>query len=84
MYYRQSMIFYRGKDIGKWEDELDAIIDLAKQRDKQRTTNFWGCLQVLMSPDFLRPFRCIGILQMLYNMAGFLIISSYTDTFLEV
>ena len=78
------MTFFRGKNNGKWKDELHSIIELAKQYDCQRKTNFWGFLQIPMSPAFLRPFRCIGILQMLHNMAGFLIISTYTDTFLEV
>ena len=82
------MIFYRGKNrknsIMKLSHELNTIIELSEQQGGKNKTSFWGNLKVLKSPAFLRPFKCIGILQMLYNMSGFLIISTYTDTFLEV
>ena len=78
------MIFYRGKDNKEWEGELNSIIELAEQSDGQKKNKFSENLKVLMSPDFLRPFRCVGILYFLFNMSGMLIIATYTDTFLEV
>ena len=78
------MIFYQGKDNKEWEAELNSIIELAEQSDGLIKNEFCENLNVLMSPDFLRPFRCVGILYFLFNMSGMLIIATYTDTFLEV
>ena len=72
------MIFYRGKN------RKNSIMIPSEQGNSKKNISFWGNLQVLKSPAFLKPFKCIGILQMLYNMSGFLIISTYTNTFLEV
>ena len=78
------MMFYRGKNNVERSDELNSIIEQSEQQGGKKKTSCRGNVQVLMSPAFLRPFKCIGILQMLYNMSGFLIIHTYTDTFLEV
>ena len=78
------MIFYRGKNNKKWESELHSIIELAKKCCNKKKISLWGNLQVLMSPAFLRPFRCVGILYMIHVMSGFMLVSTYTDTFLEV
>ena len=78
------MIFYRGKNNKKWDGELQSIIKLAEKCCSKKKNSFWGNLQVLISPAFLRPFRCVGILFILYSMSGILIVSTYTDTFFEV
>ena len=78
------MIFYRGKDNNEREGELNSIIELAEQSDGLKKSRLCENLKVLKSPDFLRPFRCVGILYILYNMTSVPIIAKYTDTFLEV
>ena len=78
------MIFYRGKDNNEREGELNSIIEQAEQSDGLKKSRSCENLKVLKSPDFLRPFRCVGILYILYNMTSVLIIAKYTDTFLEV
>ena len=40
-------------------------------------------LKILTSSAFLRPFSCVGIIYILYNLSGIIIISTYTLTFLE-
>ena len=82
--YRLSMIFYRGKGHREWERELQSIIEQAEQSDSQNKITIHGILQVLMSPAFLKPFRCIGILEIMYMMSGISLITTYTNTFLEV
>ena len=82
--YRSSMIFYRGDNNCEWEGELHSIIKQAEQSDIENKASFLGYMRVLLSPAFLRPFRCVGILHMLQNMAGIVVINSYTATFLEV
>ena len=78
------MIFYRGKDNNEREGELNSIIELAEQSDGLKKSRLCENLKVFKSPDFLRPFRCVGVLYFLYNMSGLLMIATYTDTFLEV
>ena len=78
------MKFYRGNNEREWEDELDSIMKLAEEKDTPNKISFCGNLKVLRSPTFLRPFRCAGILFMLYSMSGIMIVSTYTDTFFEV
>ena len=82
------MKFYRGNDDREWEGELDSIIKLAEKSDESDSQNkisVCGNLQVLSSSAFLRPFRCVGILFILYNMSGILTLTgTYTDTFFEV
>ena len=78
------MIFYRGNNNREWEGELDSIIEQAEKSDNMEETSLWGYLQALKSPAFLRPFRCVGVLYMIYNMSGILILVNYTTTFLEV
>ena len=78
------MIFYRGINNCEWEGELHSIIEQAEQSDSENKASFLGHLQVLLSPAFLRPFRCVGILFILHNMAGIMVVNSYTATFLEV
>ena len=76
------MMFYRGKDENNWESELQSIIEMAKHGySKQINVSH---LHFLMSPDFLKPFRCVGILNMMFSVSGMFTISTYTDTFMEV
>ena len=82
MTFRLSISFYRGNNEWEWEGELDSIVKLAEKNDSQN--GFCGNLRVLRSPAFVRPFRCVGILFILYSMSGILIVSTYTDTFFEV
>ena len=77
-------MFYRGKHNVEWMAELNSIIKQSEQSDGRKKTSCWGNLQILISPAFLRAFKCIGVLAMLYHMSGFLIIHTYTHTFLEV
>ena len=39
---------------------------------------------LLWSPEFLRPYRCVGIMQIMHSVSGIITISTYTDTFMEV
>ena len=83
-HYRHSMIFYRGNNNPEWEVELVSIIEQAEMSDRKDKTSLRVYIQALMSPAFLRPFRCVGVLWMIYNMSGILILINYTATFLEV
>ena len=81
---RHSIIFYRGNKQQDWEEELQSIIQHAEKTKHHDNVGFQGKLKILVSPSFLKPFRCAGILSMLLNASGIFIISRYTDTFLEV
>ena len=81
---RRSMIFYRGKINQEWESELQSIVERAGEIGSQNNISLEGNSKVLLSLAFWKPFRCVGILFMLYNMSGVLVINTYTATFLEV
>ena len=79
---RNSMMFYRGNNARRWEREFQSIIEMAEDRfkkiDKERHVHF------LLSVDFLRAFKCVGILRMMFSLSGIYTINTYTDTFMEV
>ena len=79
------MMFYHGKDERKWEKQLQYIIDNAENTcRKVNTDSYCSHLHFVMSPDFLMPFRCVGILYMMFSVSGIYTIGTYTDTFMEV
>ena len=79
------MIFYRGNIVDEEsEKELQTIIEHAEKSGSQKKQSFQGNLQIFTSPVFLRPFRCVGLLYILYCMSGMFILATYTHTFLEV
>ena len=78
------MIFYRGKGHSERETELQRIIEHAENKDGQNKVKFQRNLQVIKSPAFVRPLRCVGILRILQCMTGFPILGQITHTFLEV
>ena len=78
------MIFYRSEIHTGCENELQTIIEHAENRDSKSEFNFRRSLQVIMSPAFLRPYRCVGILFNLYNTSALPVLTIYTHTFLEV
>ena len=58
-------------------------MELAHNNDVPSNVNFLGQLHFLTSSAFLRPFRCVGIIYMLSQLSGLLIINVYTLTYLS-
>ena len=81
---RKSMAFYRGKESHSQEIELQSIVE-KESSEASSTSNqhFCGRLQILKSPAFLRPFKCVGVIYILLQMSGIFIIASYSASFLE-
>ena len=77
------MAFYRGKEFHSQEIELQSIVESEANRDSNRNPHFWGRLQILKSPAFLRPFKCVGVIYALQGMSGIKIILGYSASFLE-
>ena len=78
------MIFYRGKGHTEREAELKTIIEQAEKSGSKKTLNIRRSFQVIMSPAFLRPFRCVGVLWILFQSSVIPVLSTYAHTFLEV
>ena len=78
------MVFYRGESNTKREIELKTIIEHAENCGSQNQRSFRSNLQVILSPAFLRAYRCVGLLYILFFMSGMFILATYTHTFLEV
>ena len=82
--FRKSMAFYRGKEFHSQEIELQSIVEREANRvSSNPNTHFWGRLQILKTTEFLRPFKCVGVIYILMHMSGISIILSYTAIFLE-
>ena len=78
------MAFYRSKEFHSQEIELQSIVEReANRASSDPNPHFWGRLQILKSPVFLRPFKCVGMIYILLNMSGTVLIISYTASFLE-
>ena len=78
------MAFYRGKELQPEDTELQEIIDKeANMTSLTTSSHSFGLLTVLTSPDFLRPFKCVGVIKILMGLSGFTIIPTYTASFFE-
>ena len=60
------MIFYRSEGHTEREMELQTIVEQAENSNSQSKFNFRRSLEVIMSPTFLRPYKCVGLLSILY------------------
>ena len=76
------MSFFRGPNDLKMEKELASILESVAKKDNKGNT-FVDVLKQLMGPSFLKPYSCIGILYMIYNMAGLNTVSYYAEDFLD-
>ena len=82
---RASMEFYRGKAFLPRETELRDII--MEKEAIEATSKSAACksqLSILMSLDFLRPFKCVAVLYVLLSLSGLFIITNYSASFFEV
>ena len=78
------MKFYRGKEFQPQETELQAIIDKEANAASSNTkANSYNLRTILMSQDFLRPFKCIGVIYVLMGLSGPYIIKTFTASFFE-
>ena len=78
------MAFYRGKEFHSQEIELQSIVEReANRASSNPNPHFCGRLQILKSPAFLRPFKCVGLIYMLTSLSGIPIIRGYSASFLE-
>ena len=78
------MEFYRGKEFQPQETELQAILE--KETNEASLTakpHSYGLLTMLKSPDFLRPFKCVGVMYILLSLSGIGIINSFSASFFE-
>ena len=83
-FLRSSMEFYRGKEFQPQETELQAIIDKeANEASSNTKSKSYNLLTILKSQDFLRPFKCVGVLYILLDLSGFYIIQSFTASYFE-
>ena len=78
------MAFYRGKEFHSQEIELQSIVESeANRASSNPNPHFCGRFEILKSPAFLRPFKCVGLIYILMNLSGISIIDTYSASFLE-
>ena len=47
------------------------------------TPIFFQSASAIMSSKFLRPFSCIGVIYIVYQLSGFEVVYAYTENFFE-
>ncbi len=86
------MSFFHGPDFSELDSELAAIIEAKELKDKTANDfaesngekrQFLRAASELMSGVFLRPFSCIGVIYIIYELSGFEVVTAYAQTFFE-
>ena len=79
---RKSIQFYRGAVSQGIEEEFKDIIENATMR-KYKEGYICGSLRQLTTPSFLKPFSCIGILYLFYNISGYGVVTAYSNDYFD-
>ena len=78
--FRKSFAYFRGGDHEEVRKELQDIVDA---KEAKRNHSERSCLGIATSGEFLRPFKCVGFIFILFRLSSFSILSHYTAPFLE-
>ncbi len=75
---KNALTFYRqGLTSNEIQQELDEIVYKHAERKAKATVSFRGVLKRLASMAFIKPFLCIGVINVLCGWVGIDSISSY-------
>jgi hypothetical protein len=61
-------------------------MDISETKEKKQTKQNSDAKQILKricSPSFFQPFSCVGFSSILMGLSGYVVINSYTATFLK-
>ena len=76
------MEFFRGSDAPGLDEEINAIIESTSTTKCKKDYTFGGLCQITTS-SFLKPFSCIGILYLSYQISGYAAVSAYSNNYYE-
>ena len=66
------MTFFRGPDYAELEEEISSITEAKEEKefDSAEATPFLQTVSKLASLKFFRPFSCIGVIYIIYELSG--------------
>ena len=66
------MTFFRGPDYAELEEEISSITEAKeeKQFEARKRSSFMQTASKLASLKFFRPFSCIGVIYIIYELSG--------------
>ena len=76
------MEFFRGSDAPGLDEEINAIIESTSTTKCKKDYTFGGLCQITTS-SFLKPFSCIGVLNLSYQISGYATVSAYSSDYYE-
>ena len=76
------MEFYRGSFAPGLDEEVNAIVD-GTSIANSKTGFECGTLRQLTRASFLKPFSCIGVLYVSYQVSGYAAVSAYSNDYFE-
>ena len=77
-----SIKFFRKCETDAFK-ELDEIYFRKFEKKTNARKSFQEILGVLVSPAFLKPFSCIGILRSMYVLTGIWVVTNYLQEILQ-
>ena len=82
LYFRKAMEFFRGSFAPGLDEEVNAIVESTSIANSK--TGFeCGTLRQLTTASFLKPFSCIGVLYVSYQVSGYAAVSAYSNDYFE-
>ena len=66
------MAFFRGPDYTELEEEISSITEAKEEKQFEATkkSSFVQTASKLASLKFFRPFSCIGVIYIIYELSG--------------
>ena len=82
LYFRKAMEFFRGSFAPGLDEEVNAIVESTSIANSKKGFEC-GTLRQLTTASFLKPFSCIGVLNISYQVSGYAAVSAYSNDYFE-
>ena len=76
------MEFFRGSLDSGFEEEINAINE-STSRSRSEKIGAFATYQDFTKATFLKPFSCIGVLFLSYEISGYFVVSAYSNNYFE-
>ena len=81
---QKSLQFFRSSPYYDIEQEMSDIQQkYLEKKAKMKSQSCHWTIQRILSPSFLKPFTCIGIINVLTILAGFAVLANYVSEFMR-
>jgi hypothetical protein len=80
---RKALLFFRGSEYTDLDQELKDISETKEKKQMNQNSDAQQIIKRIFSPEFFKPFSCVGFCSILMGLSGYVVINSYTATFLK-